>query len=145
MGCVIRRLKMVIEPTFHVERLLWRIGADKSERIVFIGVLTQTAGQIGVGSTGELHGQMSVHSHGAKDIGPERPPADVNADIAVCQLERTGQIGDIQYPLRAKKPLRPVVIAIQARAEHVGVLEPTADRLIIFDGDRLVYRAAVAR
>jgi hypothetical protein len=107
-------------------------------------MLAQAPGQIGVRSAGELHGQMSVRAERAQDVDAERSAADVNADIAVGQFEGVCEIGDIQRRLRAGNYLAPVVLAGDAGVGDIGVFQPSADRVIVFDGNRLFDGLAIA-
>src|ERR1700690_4329102 len=120
MGRVIHRLEVVVKLAFHLKRLRRARGAGKSKGIVFVDMPAQVAGHIGVGSAGKANGQMSVDSKRPQDKGAENALAQVNAHIAVRQLEGADELRDIQFSLPGTASRSPVLVAAEARGRHTG-------------------------
>jgi len=100
MDSVVGRLEVMKEPALDVQRLARGCCAGETEGLIAVDMPAQCRGQIAVSAAGEPDGQMAVRAQRPQNVGPQSSPPDLDAEIAISQLEGTGELGNIHDSLR---------------------------------------------
>src|SRR5262249_11948328 len=94
-----RRLEVVVEPALQAQRLASRSGPDKAESFVFLDQSAEIGREVGLRSPRQPDAEMTICTQRAEYIGAYDTAADIDADIAVGELERSGEVRNFQIRL----------------------------------------------